>query len=104
MLFAFKPSDERVNNLIPSLNPTATLNVSGWISRLEGLSFWLKWVYHISIRSKLVDEMCSYLTAFIFFSFDKINKIFLVGKMAISRIYLTKSIQPNIDWIGDLKV
>lgn len=44
------------------------------------------------------------MTHFIFLYFDKINIIFLVGNIAISKIYFTKSIDPNIDWIGDLNV
>lgn len=104
MLFGFRPSAENENNFRPSLNPTTTLKVNGWMSRLEGQSFWLKWLYQINILSKLVELRCSYLTAFIFFYFDKIRSIFLVGRIAISKISFTKSIQPKIDCMGDLKV
>lgn len=39
MLFGFKPYELIVNSFKPSLNPIATLNVNGWMSKEAGLSF-----------------------------------------------------------------
>ena len=44
------------------------------------------------------------MTALSFFSLDKISIIFLVGKIARSKIYLINNIQPKIDWIGERNV
>jgi len=104
MLAGLNPYELIVNSFRPYLNPTATLNVKGWISRLDGESFWLKCIYHISILSNEVELKCSYLTAFIFLYLERISIIFLVGSIAISKISLTNSIHPRIDWIGDLRV
>lgn len=92
------------NSFNPSLKPIATLNVNGWTSIELGSSFWLKLTYHINILSKEVELKCSKVTAFNFFSRDKINKIFFVGNTAISKISLINNIHPKIDWMGDRKV
>ncbi len=51
-----------------------------------------------------MELKCSYLTALIFLSFDRISISFLVGNMATSRISLTNSIHPRMDCMGDLNV
>ncbi len=104
MLLGFRPSELIVNSFKPYLNPIAVVNVNGCISKHNGTSFWLKYDYHNSIRSNDVELKCSNFIAFIFFSFDKINIILLVGNTAISWIYLINNIHPKIDWIGDLNV
>ena len=58
MLLGFKPYELIVNNFNPYLKPTATLKVSGWMSRLDGLSFWLKCIYQTNILSKEVELRC----------------------------------------------
>jgi len=67
-MFVFRsPSEQITNNFSPSLKPTATLKVSGWASKLVGLSLTLNEHSHPNILSKLVEEICSYLIALIFF-------------------------------------
>lgn len=87
MLVVRSPSEQITNSLSPSLKATATLKVRGWTSRLVGLSLALKVVYQASILSKLVEEICSYLMAFILFSAERIRNSFLVGMMQISKIF-----------------
>ena len=98
------PSANIVNNFIPYLNPIATINVKGWTSKHVGESFILNDIYHASILSKLIEETCSYLIAFIFFSSDNTIINFFVGRIAISIIFLIKSIELRTVCIGDLKV
>jgi hypothetical protein len=87
MLVVFKPSEQMTKSLRPSLKPTATLKVKGCTSRLVGLSVGLKTNYQANILSKLVEVMCSYLIALIFFSAERIKKSFLVGMRQISSIF-----------------
>lgn len=104
IVVGFRPYELIENNFNPSLKPIATLNVKGCTSMELGSSFWLKLTSHINILSKEVELKCSNVIAFNFFYRDKINKIFFVGKTAISKISFMNSIQPKIDWIGDRKV
>jgi hypothetical protein len=100
----FKPYEHITNSFKPSLNPTATWKVNGCTSRLVGLSVVLKTNYQASILSKLVEVMCSYLIALIFFSAERIKNIFFVGIRQISRIFWTIKVDVRTDWIGDRSV
>ena len=104
MLFGLRPYEVMVKSFRPYLKPIATLNVRGWMSSVDGESLGLKWIYQTNILSKDVELKCSYFTALIFLYFDRISMIFFVGKMATSRIYLTNSIQPRMDWMGERRV
>ena len=99
-----KPSEQITKSLSPSLKATATLKVRGWTSKLVGLSLALKVHSQASILSKLVEEICSYLIAFIFFSAERIKNIFLVGIKQISKIFWVRRVEVSTDWIGDRKV
>lgn len=88
----------------PSLNATATERVNGWVSKEVGWSFWLKVHSQASILSKLVEDIWSYLIAFIFFYAESTKNIFFVGIMHMSSIFSMKRVEVKIDWIGDLNV
>jgi hypothetical protein len=104
ILVVLRPSEQITNNLRPSLKATATLKVRGWASRLVGLSVWLKQNYQASILSKLVEVICSYLIALIFFSAESIINSFFVGITHKSKILVTKSVEVRTDWIGERRV
>lgn len=104
MFVVLSPYEHITKSFSPSLKPTATLKVKGCASRLVGLSVKLKVHSQASILSKLVEEMCSYLIALIFFSADSIKKSFFVGIKQTSRIFCIRSVEVRTDWIGDRSV
>lgn len=104
ILAAFIPSENIWNSLIPSLNPTATVKVKGCTSKLLGWSLVLNIICQASILSKLIEDTCSYLIAFILLSPESTNINFLVGSEQISKIFLVKSIEFKTVCTGDLKV
>lgn len=99
-----RPSEVITNSFSPSLKATATDKVRGCVSSEEGWSMGLKRHSQASILSKLVDAMCSYLMAFIFFSDDRIKINFFVGITQISNIFWHSMVEVRIDWMGDLRV
>ena len=104
MFAGFIPSENIVNNLIPYLKPTATVNIMGWTSREVIWSFWWKIISQANIFSKLTDAIFSYLTALILLSADRIRMSLFVGTTQISRIFLVISIVFNTVCTGDLNV
>lgn len=104
MFVVLRPSEHMTNSFRPSLKATATLKVKGWASRLVGLSVRLKQNYQASILSKLVEAICSYLMAFIFFYAESIINNFFVGITHKSNILVTNRVEVRTDWIGDRRV
>jgi hypothetical protein len=99
-----RPSEQITNSFRPSLKATATLKVKGWASRLVGLSVRLKQNYQANILSKLVEAICSYFIAFIFFYAESIINNFFVGITHKSKIFVTNSVEVRTDWIGERRV
>lgn len=104
MFVVLRPSEVITNSFRPSLKATATERVKGWVSKEEGWSIGLKVHYQASILSKLVEAICSYFIALIFFYEERTRKSFFVGIMHTSRIFWMSMVEVRIDWIGERSV